>query len=152
MNPLDGSQDWALNVNPEDATPIEMEQEPQQPEQPQQQTEQPTTEQPTSEQPNAGIIGETMINVMDFFDDKFNGNQTTNEESRATYLANKAKREEKRASNPISAIADEITATGANAGAGIVEGIGETTELVGCLLYTSPSPRDLSTPRMPSSA
>ena len=27
-----------------------------------------------------------------------------------------------------------------------------TVEVVGCLLYTSPSPRDLSTSRMPSSA
>ena len=29
---------------------------------------------------------------------------------------------------------------------------GRTIELQGCLLYTSPSPRDLSTARMPSSA
>ena len=31
-------------------------------------------------------------------------------------------------------------------------GAGETAELDFCLLYTSPSPRDLSTSRMPSSA
>ena len=30
--------------------------------------------------------------------------------------------------------------------------IGDTNEFTGCLLYTSPSPRDLSTSRMPSSA
>ena len=29
---------------------------------------------------------------------------------------------------------------------------GETNRLISCLLYTSPSPRDLSTSRMPSSA
>ena len=28
----------------------------------------------------------------------------------------------------------------------------QTEQLIGCLLYTSPSPRDLSTSRMPSSA
>ena len=33
------------------------------------------------------------------------------------------------------------------------KGYGETTTgIYGCLLYTSPSPRDLSTSRMPSSA
>ena len=40
--------------------------------------------------------------------------------------------------------------------AGAAIGIGyifaQTIETVGCLLYTSPSPRDLSTSRMPSSA
>ena len=39
-------------------------------------------------------------------------------------------------------------------GAGIVIDVGEgvTSLEIGCLLYTSPSPRDLSTSRMPSSA
>ena len=31
-------------------------------------------------------------------------------------------------------------------------GIGEHSNIMDCLLYTSPSPRDLSTSRMPSSA
>ena len=30
--------------------------------------------------------------------------------------------------------------------------IGQSRQTINCLLYTSPSPRDLSTPRMPSSA
>ena len=35
---------------------------------------------------------------------------------------------------------------------GIEEGIENTNYFLSCLLYTSPSPRDLSTARMPSSA
>ena len=31
-------------------------------------------------------------------------------------------------------------------------GVGDTVKIIDCLLYTSPSPRDLSTSRMPSSA
>ena len=42
--------------------------------------------------------------------------------------------------------ADEWTITTTEAGTG------SATEAVTCLLYTSPSPRDLSTTRMPSSA
>ena len=38
------------------------------------------------------------------------------------------------------------------AGADIIETNTFQASLVGCLLYTSPSPRDLSTSRMPSSA
>ena len=34
----------------------------------------------------------------------------------------------------------------------VVDAIGEAECVIGCLLYTSPSPRDLSTSRMPSSA
>ena len=41
------------------------------------------------------------------------------------------------------------TASGSSAGSGAGAGAGAGT---GCLLYTSPSPRDLSTSRMPSSA
>ena len=34
----------------------------------------------------------------------------------------------------------------------VVDGMKKYYEVMGCLLYTSPSPRDLSTSRMPSSA
>ena len=34
----------------------------------------------------------------------------------------------------------------------IAHSVDENTPVMGCLLYTSPSPRDLSTSRMPSSA
>ena len=43
--------------------------------------------------------------------------------------------------------ADILTRVGRN---GVVPALGH--EMRGCLLYTSPSPRDLSTSRMPSSA
>ena len=36
--------------------------------------------------------------------------------------------------------------------AGEIENFGDTVKIINCLLYTSPSPRDLSTSRMPSSA
>ena len=35
---------------------------------------------------------------------------------------------------------------------GILDQLGESGQVIACLLYTSPSPRDLSTSRMPSSA
>ena len=50
---------------------------------------------------------------------------------------------------------EDITATVVHGDLTIQEGIGliESVPLLGdCLLYTSPSPRDLSTSRMPSSA
>ena len=34
----------------------------------------------------------------------------------------------------------------------MADAVYEVTSVLGCLLYTSPSPRDLSTSRMPSSA
>ena len=39
-----------------------------------------------------------------------------------------------------------------SASAQFIGNLDNTTVLGGCLLYTSPSPRDLSTSRMPSSA
>ena len=45
------------------------------------------------------------------------------------------------------------TGTGADAGGGMTQkGVDEYKRKNPCLLYTSPSPRDLSTSRMPSSA
>ena len=38
------------------------------------------------------------------------------------------------------------------AGLDTTKGVGKAVEMMYCLLYTSPSPRDLSTSRMPSSA
>ena len=47
----------------------------------------------------------------------------------------------------------EYATTAANRGLKIIiAGAGGAAHLPGCLLYTSPSPRDLSTSRMPSSA
>ena len=50
-------------------------------------------------------------------------------------------------------VAQSVTATSFfGSGAGLI-GVASTDNIVtGCLLYTSPSPRDLSTSRMPSSA
>jgi len=51
-------------------------------------------------------------------------------------------------------IADMIAEVLAESGydvSGVARSVAEAIEL-GCLLYTSPSPRDLSTSRMPSSA
>ena len=54
----------------------------------------------------------------------------------------------------LSPLAAEGMYGGEAPGAGIITGIGRIAgrECVVCLLYTSPSPRDLSTSRMPSSA
>ena len=51
-------------------------------------------------------------------------------------------------------VATGTTADGGSAGAaeGVAGSARKRTDITGCLLYTSPSPRDLSTSRMPSSA
>ena len=51
---------------------------------------------------------------------------------------------------------NDILMVGGTVGTPLVAGAGVQAEVIdqikGCLLYTSPSPRDLSTSRMPSSA
>lgn len=78
-----------------------------------------------------GLVGDLAIGVRDWIDNTFDGDQITPEQHRERYQEVREEREAKREANPIRGFADEVTAVGASAGARLIEGLGETAEIVG---------------------
>lgn len=105
------------------------------PDAPQQVQQEPegTTEPEQQEGRDIGLVGDLLINAKDFIDNRFQGDQTSREQMVDDYATARDEREGARASNPLSAAADEITAVGAQGGARLIEGVGETGELLGDL-------------------
>ena len=98
------------------------------------QQQQPTApQQPVIDPNNIGLVGEVMVPIMDFIDDNFGGNQTTNEDSRLTYATNRAEGEAanaaQRESNPLAFAANEVNRAAANAGNDLFQAVATAGDL-----------------------